>query len=278
MILLLKPPDRLKLLEPDQTNGYFHVETADIEEGWVWAHNVKVVPPLPEGPPPPSDTVAAAIDTGWSKPAPNQTSFSDAVHAQPCGPTGDGADVDTNSRKNRTDTPVDGFHDVEFGALTVLPMVVGAPLKRNLWTQAQKNVLAPDEGVAVREVGYLVAIKVEDKHRSAHGESTNCHWTESNEVDWHMALVVSAGQGEKDSVVVETTPRIRRDHPKWTPERLNPWLNSTKSVRISGWVMYDPDHPDHLGKFRQTLWEVHPVMRIEVLENDGQWVDLDSLP
>ena len=226
------------------------------------------MPSLPEGPPAPSGVVATAIDTSWGKPAPNQTSFSDALHAQPCGPTGDGADVETNSRKNRTDTPVDGFHDAEFSALAVLPMVLGAPLKRNLWTQTQKDVLAPDEGVAVRVVGYLVAIKVEDKHRSAHGESTNCHWTEANEVDWHMALVVSAGQGEKDCVVVETTPHIagtirsgrRSDSTHGSTPQSGP------NQRVGD---VHPDHPDHLGKFRQTHWEVHPAIRMRFSRMTG---------
>jgi hypothetical protein len=277
-MLLLKPPDRLKLLEAGPTNGYLHVETADFEEGWVWANNVEIVPSLPTAPPAGPGPTASSIDTSWSKPTPNQTTFNDSAQDPPtCGPTGDGTDVATNSRKNRTDSPSDGFHDVEFASLVSLPMVSGAPRKRDQWTQAQKDVLVPDEGVAVRVVGYIVAIKVEDKSRSPHGESTNCHWTASNDVDWHMALVASSGLGEKDCVVVETTPRIRKDHPKWTPARLGPWLNSAQPVRISGWVMYDPDHPDHLGKYRQTLWEVHPVMQIEVLQNDGTWVALDDL-
>src|SRR5262249_2276857 len=257
------------------TNGYYHVETEDVEEGWVWSHDVQLVPSAPQ--PPPPGTVATAIDPGWGRPSPNQTTFSDAGHAHPCGPTGDGADIETNRRKNRTDVPSDGFHDVEFDVLTALPMLIGASRKRNEWSPAQKDELKPFEGVAVRAVGYLVAVKVEDSHRSPHGESTNCHWTGTNEVDWHMALVKTAGQGEKDCVVVETTPRVRRDHPNWTPERLGPWLNSPVQVRISGWVMYDPDHPDHIGTFRQTLWEIHPVMRIEVFKN-GDWLDLDDLP
>jgi len=57
-------------------------------------------------------------------------------------------------------------------------------------------------------------------------------------------------------------------------------------VRISGWLMFDPDHPSMIldptnpnisGKFRVTLWEVHPITKIEVWQN-GAWVDLESLP
>jgi hypothetical protein len=41
--------------------------------------------------------------------------------------------------------------------------------------------------------------------------------------------------------------------------------------------MFDHQHPDHLGKYRQTLWEIHPITGIEVWRDSG-WVDLDSLP
>ena len=41
----------------------------------------------------------------------------------------------------------------------------------------------------------------------------------------------------------------------------------------TGWLMFDPDHPSHLGVFRSTLWECHPNTKIEVWQN-GAWVDL----
>jgi len=48
-------------------------------------------------------------------------------------------------------------------------------------------------------------------------------------------------------------------------------------VRISGWLMLDPDHRNHLGTFRSTLWELHPITKFEVY-TEGQFVDLDHLP
>jgi len=47
-LLLLKPSDRLTLLEPGQTNGYFHVRTTSLKEGWVRTLNVRIVPPQPQ--------------------------------------------------------------------------------------------------------------------------------------------------------------------------------------------------------------------------------------
>jgi hypothetical protein len=34
--------------------------------------------------------------------------------------------------------------------------------------------------------------------------------------------------------------------------------------------MFDPEHPEQLGKTRGTLWEIHPVMRIEI-RRGGAW-------
>jgi hypothetical protein len=44
---------------------------------------------------------------------------------------------------------------------------------------------------------------------------------------------------------------------------------------VSGWLMMDQEHPDQVGKTRGTLWEVHPVMRLEV-ERRGGWEPLGS--
>ena len=80
---------------------------------------------------------------------------------------------------------------------------------------------------------------------------------------------------EADSVVVEVTPRIRRNHGKWTVARLRQIHDQKTQVRISGWTMLDPDHPGHIGEFRSTLWEIHPITKIEILQN-GSWIDLDN--
>jgi hypothetical protein len=52
--------------------------------------------------------------------------------------------------------------------------------------------------------------------------------------------------------------------------------NGKTQIRISGWTLSDPDHPGHIGDFRSTLWEIHPITKIEVMQN-GQWVDVDGM-
>lgn len=73
------------------------------------------------------------------------------------------------------------------------------------------------------------------------------------------------------------TPRVRQIHPNWTVSRLMPWDDNPEPVRISGWLMVDPQHPNHLHKYRLTLWEIHPITKIEVYSN-GDWQNLDNIP
>jgi hypothetical protein len=215
---------------------------------------------------------ATSISPDWEKPAPNQTSFTkDGVT---CGATGDGGDRETNRLKNRTALPQAGYHDVTFDAIANLGFPT-APKHRHDWTDAQLEEIRPFEGVAVRVVGYLVAIKPQ----GGSGETTNCHMTSAAATDWHVALVKNPGDGEEEAIVIETTPRVRRDHPKWTVGRLNDWLDSPRPVRISGWLMLDPSHRNHIGTFRSSLWEIHPITEIEVFKDEEErFVDLDELP
>ena len=275
----LAPPDIVEVIEAGPTNGYLHVRTDDGEEGWVFAKYLRILAssdPTPESPataaatPTASATISTEISPDWEKPVPGPTTF--ASGGKTCGPSGQGGDSPTNLLKNRTDASAT-YHEVGFDVVAGLAYPTPAPKHRQDWTEAQLAVIKPFEGVSITVVGYIVAIKPQN---NGSGESTNCYWTQLSQVDWHMALTKNPGDGEKDAVVVETTPRIRKSHSKWTPTALAPWKNTDAPVRISGWLMLDPEHRNHLNKYRSTLWEIHPITKIEVFSN-GQWVDLDLL-
>ncbi len=165
-------------------------------------------------------------------------------------------DLDYN--KNRTDEPSPSAYVViSWDDLKSLPA----------------DSVAKIQGAPVAVVGHLShKIEVEtDKP----GESTNCNLLEPNEVDWHMYLTKNKAEPIADAIIVETTPRVRPQH-KWTTQMLEPYVNSDKLVRVSGWLLYDVQHVDVVGKERATVWEVHPITRIEVQDAQGNWANIEQ--
>jgi hypothetical protein len=280
-ISLLTPPQDLTLLEPDQTNGYYHVQLPSGELGWVWARNVEVSPVAPPtgattgGP---IGNIYDDVDPSWPKPTPNSSTFS--FNGDVCGPAGQNGDSSTNTRKNRIDEPA-AYYPVTFHAVADLAFPQ-APRSRANWTSAQLDEITPVEGAPISLVGYLVdSLNVEG------AETTNCGLTQPQEVDWHMYLTEDfvADDGKKhkgEAIVVETTPRIRQNHPKWQSATLSKWVNANKPVRISGWLLLDPEHAADIKKgYRTTIWEIHPILKIEVSNTEqpqpGDWQLLDDV-
>jgi uncharacterized protein YraI len=288
-IRLLTPPEQVDLLEPAKTGGYYHVRTSQAEEGWVWAKNVHVTagaptptpsPSIPTATPtphtPPTSTrtptpsgPASAIDETWAKPTPQQITYT-SVHGSCPGAGKAGSDTPTNLRKNRVDTP-GSYHAVTFDVIATLSYPTDVT-HRIHWQPANLAEIARFEGVPLSVIGYLShAINIEGK------EDTNCgyaHPDTATEVDWHMYLTKQPNRPISESVVVETTPRVKKNR-NWDRALLLPWVNSTNQVRISGWLMLDPDHPSMVGSARSTIWEIHPITKIEVWKN-GLWVDLEN--
>jgi hypothetical protein len=262
----LTPPTELQLLEPDPTDGFYHVRTADNEEGWVWGRNIKILAGTPSsGPTGPSGTSTPPGGQDLftqlmnaRKPAVGQPLIEDGQ--QVCGPTGDTNNQTAkglNTNKNRTDVPGDSdYVDIAWDDLKGLP-----PTRKDDFV-----------GAPIRVVGFLShRVKVES---DGSGESTNCHLLGVNEVDWHIYLTKSSAQPISQAVIIETTPRTRPQH-SWTTNMLGSLVDSQTQVRISGWLMYDSEHVNVIGTQRATVWEVHPITRIEVQKN-GQWVNLDN--
>jgi hypothetical protein len=157
--------------------------------------------------------VATVIQPSWLKGTPVEATFIGASGT--CGPDGDpNGDPETNHLKNRVDEPT-STHQVTWDAIKALH-VPHVKTKRKNWKTADRTLAAaeitPFEGVALTVTGYIVnAVKVENG-----GEGTNCGFTLDP---------------EKLSIVVETTPRVRKNHPKWTTTALTPWVNGTDPVR-----------------------------------------------
>ncbi len=274
----LAPPATVTILgDQPAAHGYVHVRTAAGNEGWAYAASLSAATPV--GPPPSGARLYDQIDPSWPKPTPSVTSFTSS-EGDTCGPSGEGGDSTTNSRKDRTDEPTTSY-PVSFSAVADLDFPRGAPRSREQWTLAQLKEITPYEGTPIMLVGYLV-----DQIKEEGAETANCGLTEHDEVDWHMYLtsdfVANDGKLHKgEAVIVETTPRVRKKHPNWHVDVLRRWVNKEQPVRISGWLLLDPEHQADIKQgHRATIWEIHPIIHIEVSHTDHptqhDWKDLED--
>jgi hypothetical protein len=186
-----------------------------------------------------------------------------------CPPEGDGGDPVLNKNKNRVD--VGRFQPTAFNTILNLPWPSDTNKKPHAdWPAASAQQVAGPEGLPVAVEGYLALARQEGP------ETPNCH--SSTDEDFHIWLIDHPG-GSADrvsAVVVEATPRVRANHSSWTVSQLNKLATAGTKVRISGWLMLDPEHPEQLQQTRGTLWEIHPIIKIDVYQG-GTWVSLDNL-
>jgi hypothetical protein len=197
------------------------------------------------------------------------------VFAQACPLEGSGTinDPKQNVLKNRVTGPAHPLDEITVTQFkqTFTPNL-GLPRHRFDFSDAQLALVAPDEQRGVVLTGYILrAVKQSP-------ENTNCN--DPARIDVHMWIYsgTSTDKAKRTAlraraVVVEATPSWQDQHPNWTATQLEKKAAARVKVRISGWVMYDPEHPDKIGKTRGTLWEIHPVTRIEYWTGTD-WKDL----
>jgi hypothetical protein len=186
-----------------------------------------------------------------------------------CPATGDGGDPVLNRLKNRIDSaawiPV-AFDDVL--ELRWPENTVRRRLRRQ-WRAADAREVARYEGIPISVEGYLAAA------RQSGPESTNCHGAAARMRDWHLWLAPEPGRERRRAIIAEPTPATRAMNPRWTLAVMRRLVRDSTRVRISGWLLLDTEHPEEVGRTRGTIWEIHPVMRIEA-RRGNRWVDISS--
>ena len=180
-----------------------------------------------------------------------------------CPAKGDGGDPQLNTLKNRMDTAT--WVPIPFSQLEQLPWPKAIERKdMSTWSQADYNTVAQNNGRPVSITGYLANVRREGPESPT-------------DRDFHIWLVDHPTTNRTNSIVVEATPRVRANHTGWTIDRINTIVKQQIPVRISGWTMLDPEHPDQVSQTRGTIWEIHPIMQIEVqLNGSNNWIPLDS--
>lgn len=169
---------------------------------------------------------------------------------------------------------------------------------------SREELTALGEGQKIRVVAYLIAAKPE-----LGGESCNCGLHTPEETDNHLVLVTKATidkfpleadadpdtekqtfhSRELESETAEFTPRVRLDHPNFTRDTMQPLIDETPQkallVRVTGLLLFDSEHFLRNSLVRVNNWEIHPVFKMEVCENedkckagsDAGWKSIDDL-
>jgi hypothetical protein len=171
------------------------------------------------------------------------------------------------------------------------------------------------EGTIVRLEAYVfnaeyvnTKFNLDSEGHGRHGEAVDCDNPELDWNDMHLALCEKADANTDEcwTVTAEISPHYRpamwsrfHDGQNALVEAIVPGLLKGKSVqnreagteplrvRLTGPLFYDASHRPCLfngkevterhGPWRRSIWEVHPVYRIEVLDaNRKDWVDLDQ--
>jgi len=244
---------------------------------------------------PPSNTAAAA-----NEPSPTPTPWPDLTVVRlskfkKCGIDGAATPgtekAKLNRLKNRFRLPTAAFEPITFADLLALNQghiqgtkMVGFPKSSN-----------PNNRRAVSLTGFVKHVFTAGctVHETSQGESCNCNTIIRPRCDAHIDVVPEEGSNTQDGrnvYVVEITERARLLAEQgllesnigndWSTEILASKLENHR-VRFSGFLFFDTDHADqawvsdptdkihkgtHGNNFRQTAWEIHPVLKIEVLD------------
>ena len=168
-------------------------------------------------------------------------------------------DSDLNKQKNRT-TPPSGFNSMSFAEFVALNSKAVNKDMRSSWTDAERaGVTDVENGPGVTLTAFLFDATQSDP------ETCNCYKPTPNR-DYHIWLAENkAGAKKKKFVVVEMTPRVRKNHAGWKlqavealkPKTGKPWT----LVRVRGYALFDNEHWNFpKRKIRATAWEIHPII------------------
>jgi hypothetical protein len=196
------------------------------------------------------------------KPQPDPMGFED------CPAEGQGGDPQLNVRMNRVDkgdyVPV-SFDSVL--ALTWPKSVENQPMSD--WSPPGRAFIEQYLGIPVVVEGYIVNL------REGGAYPWNCGRPDENHPDWRIYFAKNPRDNRAQSVVAVSTPQTRWGH-TWTADQIRSFIMAGRiQVRLSGWLYFNPDHPQDVGRTRATLWEISPVMQIEIFQ-DGHWNPLDK--
>ncbi len=184
-------------------------------------------------------------------------------------PEGIGGDPELNKEKNRWAASA-VFIPLTISQIISLPhdaLDLMGKERRSRWTSSAIDQAAINENRGVQLVGYLAHAK-ESGSEACNGKSDTYH-------DFHIWITEFPGQNKNKGIVVEATPFWKEQFPGWQLHTFEKLADQNAKVRVSGWILWDEEHGDEVGKSRGSLWEVHPFTKFEVFSG-GKWVELGA--
>jgi hypothetical protein len=192
----------------------------------------------------------------------------DPIGFNGCPPEGKGGDPRLNAMLNRADkgdyVPV-SIDSVL--ALTWPKSVENQPM--SAWAPSSRSFVEQYLGIPVVVEGYIVNLREGGLY------PWNCEKNDEVNPYWRIYLAAGPRDDRHQAIVAVSTPQTRMGH-TWTVDEIRSFLMGGRlRVRLSGWLYFNPFHPQDVGRTRATLWEITPVMQIEVYQ-DGKWNPLDK--
>jgi hypothetical protein len=216
--------------------------------------------------------------------------------SKPAGTTTEPAERERNLMKNRNSTGTLPLKVEQLDTISFLKKVAAydAELKverRADLDQTRKQQLLALENQIVSLTGWLVLAY------PGQPESTNCN--DATFHDWHLEVFAQSSDhppqpGDPTPTICEVTPRTERPLYKQGVRLLplaafirlsdnsyHPTGHPPRKIRVTGYLMWDDLHndPKAVGSkvkfvgadklhhpWRATAWEVHPILKLEVVE------------
>ncbi len=207
-------------------------------------------------------TTLAALTVGQTSSSNNVYTLANGMQCRPQGDSSNPSIIALDLQKNRATAPTAAQidSDVTLGAM----LSPGDDTSRFDASQG-----ASVEGIVIRV-------------KSGSIESCNCHAQDEIDQDTHIELALSAGAPPPQRVVLEVTPRLRKqmkaNGKDWSTATLSGQNNGGgivgKWVRITGWLFFDEVHvdvaentnPGGKNNVRATCWEIHPITSLDLLD------------
>lgn len=179
----------------------------------------------------------------------------------------DGIDAVPSALGDRVTVPA-RYHELtvdEF--LRKFPPELGKASERG---KEDSDGVAAKQQIGITLTGYLLGVKPAGSESCDHGNVSEVQlWVGGIQ----PTSPVAAKTLRSFAVVTEITPLWQERHPGWDPGLLSRLAEQGATVRISGWMLHNAAQSREVWRTRGTLWELHPVTKIEVLRG-GEWQEL----